>query len=177
MASTALLDCFALLFMFNGLVSLVALVGMALRTSQFSLILPAIGSFVLWQYAAILALNPQSLNITVAPEASGGEEAVGLVAFLMKLVLRGVPVAFGAGIVLGSFDLLMNCAQVSQLDAPEAAERMTALPIVLSAVGVAAILPIAGYFLSLATYLFIDVVRSILELPRALARRETKEER
>ena len=100
-----------------------------------------------------------------------------LVAFLMELILRTVPVALGVGIVLGSCDLLVNCVQVLQLsEAGELEMRMAALPIILSVVGVAAVLPIAGYFLSLFAYLFIDVVRSILELPRALKEREAEQE-
>jgi hypothetical protein len=106
MCSSAFLDCFALLHMFGGLVALLGLTVLAVQTSLLSLVLPAIASFILCQYVAVLALNPESLNLTIASEATAGEEAIGVLSFLVKLGLRIVPVAFGVGVAWGTLTLL-----------------------------------------------------------------------
>jgi len=106
MSSSALLDCFALLHVFGGLVALLGLAVLAVQTGPLSLVLPAIAAFILCQYVAILSLNPQSLNLTIVSEATAGEEAIGVLTFLVKLSLRLVPVAFGVGVVWGTLILL-----------------------------------------------------------------------
>ena len=106
LCSSAFLDCFALLHMFGGLVALLGLTVLSVQTSLLSLVLPAIASFILCEYVAILALNPESLNLTIASEATAGEEAIGVLSFLVKLGLRIVPVSFGVGVVWGTLTLL-----------------------------------------------------------------------
>ena len=106
MCSSAFLDCFALVHMFGGLVALLGLTVLAVQTSLLSLVLPAIASFILCEYVAVLALNPESLNLTIAAEATAGEEAIGVLSFLVKLGLRIVPVAFGVGVAWGTLTLL-----------------------------------------------------------------------
>ncbi len=107
MRSSAFLDCFALLHTFGGLVALLGLTVLAVQRGLFSLVLPAIAVFIVCQYVAVLALNPQSLNLTIAPEATAGEEAIGVLSFLVKLGLRIVPVAFGVGVIWGTLTLLL----------------------------------------------------------------------
>jgi len=106
MCSAAFLDCYALLHMFGGLVVLLGLTVLAVQTGPLSLVLPAIGAFILCQYVAVLALNPESLNLTITSETSAGEEALGVLSFLVKLTLRIVPVAFGVGVIWGTITVL-----------------------------------------------------------------------
>jgi hypothetical protein len=106
MCSAAFLDCYALLHLFGGLVVLLGLAVLAVQTGPLSLVLPAIGAFILCQYVAVLALNPESLNLTITPEATAGEEALGVLSFLVKLGLRLVPVAFGVGVAWGALTLV-----------------------------------------------------------------------
>jgi hypothetical protein len=106
MASAAFLDCFALLHVFGGLVALLGLAVLAVQTGPILLVLPAIAAFILCQYVAVLALNPESLNLTIVSQTTAGEEAIGVLSFLVKLGLRIVPVAFGVGVVWGTLVLL-----------------------------------------------------------------------
>jgi len=106
MASAAFLDCFALLHVFGGLVALLGLAVLAVQTGPILLVLPAIATFILCQYVAVLALNPESLNLTIVSQTTAGEEAIGVLSFLVKLGLRIVPVAFGVGVVWGTLVLL-----------------------------------------------------------------------
>lgn len=106
MCSTAFLDCCALLNMFGGLIALLTLAVLAVDTGPLLLVLPAIATFILCQYVAVLALNPESLNLTITAEATAGEEAIGVLSFLVKAGLRIVPVAFGVGVAWGTLTLL-----------------------------------------------------------------------
>jgi len=106
MCSPAFLDCYALLHMFGGLVALLTLAVLAVQTGPLLLALAAIATFIVCQYVAVLALNPESLNVTITAEATAGEEAIGVLSFLVKLGLRIVPVAFGVGVACGVLVLL-----------------------------------------------------------------------
>ncbi|NQT15619.1 MAG: DUF4339 domain-containing protein [Planctomycetes bacterium] len=125
MASGAFLDCFALLHVFGGLVALLGLAVMAVQTGPILLVLPAIATFILCQYVAVLALNPESLNLTIVSQTTAGEEAIGVLSFLVKLGLRIVPVAFGVGVVWGALVLLYSVFLV--FAPPETPEELIAL--------------------------------------------------
>lgn len=125
MCSAAFLDCYALLHMVGGLVVLLGLTVSAVQSGPLSLALPAIGTFILCQYVAVLALNPESLNLTIASETSAGEEALGVLSFLVKLSLRLVPVAFGVGVLWGTITVLY--AAVLVFVPPEDPEEILAL--------------------------------------------------
>jgi len=197
MESRAFPDCFALLSMIVGLVALLGLAVMAVRTEQFALILPGIVTFILCQYLAIVALNPDTLNLRIASEAKAGEEAIGILSFFVKLGLRVVPVAFGVGVAWGTLRLLYACWLVfSPPEAGDAATMAVAVsalmdpgqmaglgasdPAMLPARAMAsstknlliafAALPLLYYVFFLFYHLFIDVIRDILSLPEKLDR-------
>jgi hypothetical protein len=205
MCSSAFLDCFALLNMFGGLVILLGLTVLAVQIGALSLVLPAIAAFILCQYLAVLALNPQSLNLTIASEATAGEEAIGVLSFLVKLGLRMVPVAFGVGVVWATLGLSFACflviappenpqgmmdsdgtaamtppATSEDSGASEAFLRM--LPAQTSAINASltliafAALPILTYVSFLVLYLTIDVLRAILAIPGKVGRLAKKDE-
>jgi len=202
MASTALLDCFALLHMSGGLVALLALTVLAVQTGWYSLVLPAIAAFILCQYVAVLALNPETLSLTIGSEVAAGEEAIGILSFLVKFSLRIVPVAFGVGVVWGTLGLMYACflallppedpEKIAELagpvammvattsaDSPSSTEAMEMLPAQASAIQASAILvtfaalPFLAYVLFLVYHLLIDVLRAILSLPGKLDKMRT----
>ena len=109
MSSTAFLDCLALLHMLAGLIALIGLTLFALHLEMYSLILAALGLFVLLQFVAALAINPETLYIEIVSETGAGEEAIGVLSFVIKIGLRLVPVAFGTGVVLGTVWMLFAC--------------------------------------------------------------------
>lgn len=178
MSSSALPDCFALLSMCTGLALLVALVIVALPLGNFSMILLAVGAFILCEYAAILSLTLDALNIKVETDASAGEEAVGILSFLVKLILRLVPVAFGVGVALGICDLIIASASVASGSGSETIATIgpvMAVPASGSVLFAAAALPIVAYVLFILAYLFVDVLHSILTLGRLLKQDDNEE--
>ena len=171
-SSTALPDCFALLIMCAGPALLVALLIFALPLGNFSLMLWAIGAFILCEYVAILSLNLDALNIKVETEASAGEEAIGILTFLAKLILRLVPVAFGMGVALGISDLIIASALAASDSAVGSITTVAMVPMLFTF----AALPIVAYVFFLMTYLAVDVLHSILKLPRLLKKDDSEQD-
>ena len=187
-SSKALPDCFALLTMCAGIALLVVLVIVALPLRSFSvgsfsigsvsIVFFAIGVFILCEYAAILSLTLEALNIEVGSGASASAEAVGILTFLAKLLLRLVPVAFGVGVALGICHLIVTGASVASGPKSETVETIQLVTAMLTsgnALFIFAALPIAAYVLFLVAHLFIDVLHSILKLPRLLEKDDNED--
>jgi len=109
MSSTAFLDCWALLFMLAGLIVLIGVTLLGLHLEIYYLLLSAVGLFVLLQFVAILAINPDTVHIEIVSETGAGEEAIGILSLLAKVGLRVVPVVFGIGVILGAAWMLIAC--------------------------------------------------------------------
>jgi hypothetical protein len=197
LASTAILDCCALVAMFGGLVLLLTAAVVAVQVGPLSLVGPAIAAFILCQYVAVLALNPDSVNLLVASEATAGEEAIGVLSFLAKVVLRIAPVAFGVGVLAGTLALIygiflilappenpgeavalpgfervepaeLASSGVSQREISNLMPAMATVAAARSILIASALIPLAAYVVFLVSYLSIDVLRAILSLPRKL---------
>jgi hypothetical protein len=160
LSSAAFPDCFAMLSKLMGAVALLGSVAAAVETSQYSMILFGIPAFLIWAYLALVALNPAALNIAIVPELPAGEEALGVLMFLAKAILRVVPVAFGAGVICGTLALGYACwLALSGREPwiPSAVAHSTLLS--------SAALPLAAYLMFLFFCLLLDLCRAILGLP------------
>ena len=125
--------------------------------------LEMVGETALALYIGILALNPARVNVRHSPEATIGQEAIGILTFGLKALYKTVPLFFGIFIVvvgIMSFVLLIQSI----------ADPLSAARGVFNALywyAIAALSPIIGYLLFLLFYVGIDVVRSILTLGAA----------
>jgi len=123
-------------------------------------------------YLAAAAANLQALNVVIDPEIGAGEEAVGVSAFMLKVLLRLVPVWFGAGVVCGT--LLLGCVCWLALaggKGPEAAMLETIVSAAMKPVLIGfAALPIVAYLAFIFYCLAIDVLRAFLILPSKIDR-------
>jgi hypothetical protein len=117
-------------------------------------------------YTAALALNPDAVNVEISSTASAGEEAIGILAFLAKAHLRMVSALFGIGSIFGVLAMLYVLYEL--LAEGSYAVMLMTVP---AAVGVLflALLPFFAYLAFLFAYLLIDVLRSLLSIPRAVA--------
>lgn len=183
LTSSAVPDCFALLSFFVGATSLLGLAILAVQTEQFDWIIPALAAFILCQYMASIAINPETLYVTITTTAGAGEEALGIVSFFLKILLRTVPVAFGVGVVWGTTRLAF--ATFEQLVGSEETTPFVILGAWQAAVAPfsvlfgAAILPLTAYGVFLTAHLSIDILRGIVSLSNLAEQRpaETESER
>ncbi len=171
-ASTALPDCLAALCMAAGVITLLSRAFSAIPDA-YHLILSGLPAFILFQYLAVLALNPGSLNVTIAAEIGARDEAIGILVLMLKAGLRLVPVAFCVGIVVGIIRLLhASYEAISAYASIELAEELSvSLEMAkgdaftaLESIAIAAAAPLLGYIFFLLCYLCIEVVHAILSI-------------
>lgn len=121
-SSTALPDTIAVLNIVVGLVALVGLSIVALRSGKLLLIAPAVVTFILCQFVAAICLNLHSINLAIYDSLRGGMEAIGVVALTMKVQLRAAPVVYGTGVGWGIVKLA--AAMILFISPPDNAGQM-----------------------------------------------------
>ncbi len=179
MASPALLDCLALLALFATVAVLLGSITACIRVGIWQPLLPALLLAAMWVYFATIALHPETVKIGIAPHGAG-EEIVELVAFLLKAMLKLLPLFFLAWsalgclvIVLSFFDLgenVMNVVQHSLLPLPRGF-RVSSDSLGLQGIGlvIAACLMVPfAHLLFLAVSLPLDLWRALLSVPAKL---------
>ena len=124
-------------------------------------------AFLVGVYLAAVALNPAALGISIAPASRASEEAIGVLTFLLKALLRAVPVAFGAGVVCGALLLAYACGQVFSGDKGIESGRRTPPGWPTTASWWFAGLPLVAYLAFLLCCLVLDLWRSVLSLQPA----------
>jgi hypothetical protein len=188
MTSLALPECLAMLIAVAGVVALVGLTFLAARSSAISLVMPGIAAFIVCWYAAMTAINAQNLHVTVTSETAAREEALGLLAFLMKLMVRLAPVLFGVGVGCGIFKtavayvlLFVNVHQtrlaaailggeVPTIAAGQPEQILAARNAYGQAITIlvaAAAVPLVVYVLFLVCWLRLEVIRAVAALDKS----------
>lgn len=165
LASTTLPDSVALLSLVAGLAILFGSVPLAVQALMYPMILLGIAGFIICGFIAFAALNPSTLNITIAPdEPRASDEAIGVLTFLAKTLIRSVPVALGTGVIAGTLMMAYACYQTfSHPDNLFPAQFTAAASRTILITSAA--LPLAMYLLFLLYSLLLDLCRGVLTLP------------
>lgn len=122
--------------------------------------LELVGQTALALYIGILALNPGRVNVRHSPDATIGQEAIGVLTFALKALYKAVPLFFGIFIVVAgimSFVLLIQSIA-------DPGRAIFGVQNALYWYAIAALSPVLGYVMFLLFYIGIDVIRSILTL-------------
>lgn len=170
LSSNAFLECIALL----GLLAAIGTFGsglvMAIQMKTLAPFLAGLGASLVLLYLTGIALNGETVSVRVAGDASAGEEAIGIYAFLLKSILRLVPFAFGVGMI--GFALFIIYSVVLLPFKSDIAFSMASGAVAASAIPLTylAIMPFAIYIAVLVLYLTIDVIRATLVIPGKLDR-------
>jgi hypothetical protein len=172
-SSSTFIDCFALLSLAMGIASLLSFLVSAIASKEFWWIIPGLAGFIICQYLALIALNPGTININIVPESRAGEEAIGVISFLVKAHLKLVPVIFGTIAAFGSMLLLYACIMIFTSAGVEVAEHIAW--IARYALRYSAALPLLAYLAFLVIFLVLDIFRAILVLPSKIDRLQNQE--
>lgn len=164
LSSTSFLACLALWSLLLGVIALVGLTYDAIRNDSLSTFGTGLVVFAACELGVWLCLNPSLLNISILPASTAGEEAIGVLTFAMKALLRLVPIAFGVGVIIGDCAIL---AAIIRLFRDQEYSVMGSLSAAWMVLGSAA-LPLIGYVLFVVNYLCLDVIRAILSVPEKL---------
>lgn len=169
LSSRSFLECMALLSLIGGIVALVWLTAVAIREEAISPFWTGLALFISLEFLGILSLQHPMLNIAINPGAGAGEEAIGVLSFFLKALLRLVPIVFGAGVTIGAVYLLI--ADYNLLRGSDFMDRaMFSGTAAATAIIAAGLFPLGSFIAFLMGYLGIDVIRAILSLPEKVDR-------
>ncbi|MEN6459576.1 MAG: DUF4339 domain-containing protein [Thermoguttaceae bacterium] len=161
LASSAVPDSLAVLSIAAGLAALLLSISVAIQTAIYPVILFGVAAFLALSFLAAIALNPGMLGVEIAAGNSNGLQAIGVAAFLMKALLQGVPVAFGAGVLCGALLLGYACGTIFSGPAGLVLAENTAA-VARHYLALSAYLPLAAYLVFLLASLLLDFCRAIL---------------
>ncbi len=166
LASRAFVDCFAFLAMIAGLIMFIMAIVDGIRAKSFTLFLIGLGMAVLMELLALVAFNPKSINIDIVEKNTAGQEALAIITFSIKAVMRLIPILFGIGVTVGTIVLFFDIFDLfgEYYQYVLARVTMTSGSLIL----VAALLPFLSYVAFAILYLFIDVIKAQLSIPEKL---------
>jgi hypothetical protein len=154
----------ALISLVAAIVLLVGSIVSAVQMESMKVFLQAVPGFFVLLFLVWLAINPGLTGTKVAPTDSAGDEAIAIVSFFMKALLRMVPILFGVLTIWGGVVLLVAIVQSFGSDFAAMKGMRTGLfggMVLLWGTG----LPFAAFLGFVLYYLLIDVIRSILRIP------------
>lgn len=166
LTSRAFLQCIALIAEISGLLFLIWRIGLAIKLKALAPFWVGLGGAVLCDSIAFVAIHPSLANTSVSESAGAGEEAIGILSFLVKTFMRLVPIAFGTGVLVGTLTLFgttlkMMVQSGHGLEAGKNAAIASAEIIVY-----AALLPLVAYVIFALFCLLVGLVRAVLSLNR-----------
>ncbi len=162
MSSPSFLDSLSVVNILVGFGCLIGGIFLAIKTSDWTFVISGIMMFWAFEYFASLSMNPKMLNINVVEQATAGQEAIGLISFFMKGMLKLVPVYFGTWMVIGTFHLIDALITLIGKNSYMFMEPVTTASYAILA---ALLSPFVIYLVFMFQYLFLDVINSILDIP------------
>jgi len=166
LSSTSFVDCLAVIYLITGFLFFFYYVYLAIRIEILEYFWIGLGIFITCEFLAMISMHPQMLNISISKNTNAGEEAIGLLSFFMKGILKLTPIAFGSGIIIGSTNLVIAIYKLISGGDP----ILTNLEAYISGIIIitSATIPFLAYIYFLIYYISIDIILSILMLPKKL---------
>jgi hypothetical protein len=103
-----------------------------------------------------------ALNLTIAGDVRAGDEALGILSFFGKAIVRMVPIAFGVSVIFGAVLLALSYVELiknAAVDPGYGAFKLVCL---------GACLPLASYAFFAFYHLSLDLLWAVLAVPRKL---------
>ncbi|TFH17248.1 MAG: hypothetical protein E4H02_03380 [Lentisphaerales bacterium] len=164
LTSRAFLQCIALIAEVGGLLFLIRCIVVAFKLKILAPFWMGLGTAVLCDSIAFVAIHPALANTSISERASAGEEAIGILSFFVKTFMRLVPIAFGTGVVVGVLALLgatlkLMVSSGTGLSAG-IGQSMASVQIIIWS----ALLPLVAYVSFAVFCLLVDLLRAVLSL-------------
>jgi len=162
-ASQDYLDVISLINLVGALISLIGGAYIAIKMSSFTPLLIGICLSLVLIYTIWVTLNPSLVSTYVEPSSSAGVDAIAILVLTNKIYLRANKIFFGLFPTIGAI-LLVNALYNSFGDptALLSGGIYGAIGFVLVLAGL--ISPFLCYLIFIFSYMFLDVLRSILSL-------------
>ncbi|MDP6847242.1 MAG: hypothetical protein QGI24_00515 [Kiritimatiellia bacterium] len=159
--SAAFLDSVALLAEICGFLIFLFCV-IAIPREGIGLLLLGLAIWALLDCFTYIALHPQLVNCVIAEDVNAGEEAIGILSFLVKSAVRMVPLVFGSGSIIGAIGV--TAGTVLMIFGKPVNLAMGALILTIAC----GLLPFVAYILFVFYHLGLDILLAILSLPKKL---------
>lgn len=160
----AFLDCLALLAVAMAVISALAGLAASIAAGQWTPLLGGLVGGAFWAFLAAVSLHPGLVRTTVESGVGPGRELLGIVSFLLKSVLRLVPIVFGVAATAGAFGYLLAMVRflpAEDFDRVARAAEMFGLAMAMVSTALA---PLLIYFTVLLLHLLVDALASILRI-------------
>lgn len=176
LSSLAFLECIGLLAILAALGCLLFGIFTAIQVRDLTPLVGYLLAAVFFAYFGTIALHPELVSVQ-AGSGSAGEEAIGLLAFLLKTALKLVPLFFALLAIVGSLVLLVSVVAPDSSFVYGLSEMIPVFPIPgvggpgLNGSGLvltATMLPLFAYFSFLVASLPLELWRAILAVPGKL---------
>lgn len=163
MSSGAFLDSIGLIAKIGGIKAFLYNMYPAIKRPSLEFLVIGIALFVLLEFIALVALHPKTVNLDVVDKTSAGQEAIGIITFFIKQLMRLVPIVFGIGLVVSAIILLVHFFGLFTQNYGAVATRLSFLKgqdyYQMISVGM---IPFTSYIAFVVIYLYIDIVKAIL---------------
>jgi len=165
-SSRNLLDCVAVLLLLSAVAWLVAAIVAATKTPEVSSILTVVAEGLLGMVVLVLiaslALNPEALNVSVRPHGSAAGEALGLVSFVTKLVIRALPLWIGGMIAISAVKFIPALLRAIEIESGSPLVKFSGKTCVeMTSLTLQYLL---AYVVCLFYHLFVDTVRAVFKI-------------
>lgn len=167
--SLAIPDCAFVLCVVGTALGAMSLIGVAISQGEMNPFFSALALLVVGGFTALVVIEPAGINVAVDSECGAGQEAVGVLTFFVKVLLRCAPIAFVAAVAFATWGVVSFTFAL--LRAPsEQVPLMVAFrsPLTATTLLAAAAVPVYAYVLLLLYYLTLDVLSAIVSIPRKL---------
>lgn len=169
LGSQAFLRSYALIALVVALGVFVTGIALAFQLGSLTPFLSGLAAGVLWLATAWLALNPGLLGIRVSEQSSAGEEAIGILSFFIKSAVRIVPLFYGVALAVGAIQAVVLLLSMIGASRAEIAGSIMGAQGMAFGLVLVIIAPFLAYIAFVVYFLVIDLMRSILSIPRSFA--------
>lgn len=176
LSSLAFLECIGVLAVLGAIGSLLGGIVVSIQGGGAGMLIFALLVAVVFAFFGTIALHPHLASVE-AGSGSAGEEAIGILAFFLKAMLKLVPLGFALLAIVGALVLAAGMVAPGSYFYLMLSQMIPSLPVPglsgpglggMGAVLLAALLPMIGYFSFLVASLPLELWRAVLSLPGKL---------
>jgi hypothetical protein len=168
LSSLAIPDSVSLLIAVATIAGVIGLIWTSIQAGQLVFFVAASGVLAVGAFAALTAVTPAGLSVDVEPDCRAAQEAVGVLTFVVKLILRCTPLLFASGVAFATYRLIASVVFVMKAEAREGFLAQQDVAAAVSILFAVIAIPIYAYVVMLLYYLTLDVIAAIVSLPGKL---------
>ncbi len=167
LTSDALTDSIGLISLIIGVLILFMNTYIAIKIPKFEPFAQGLGVFFVFVFISLISFNPKMVKIDIIKTTSAGEEAIGILGYIVKTIVKLTPLFYGVGIIIFTIILLIHVFGFFG-DKFKMLAAWTGTFSNMSLIAVVGLLPFFAYIGFVFYFLTIDIIKAILSIPEKL---------